>query len=82
MSTMNLTPPGFAGRHSLSHPKGTLGNSWKLLIMRKSSVYSCGMAKRKTGVGKMKQSRSRKTKKRLEAKKEMLAKKMAKRRKK
>jgi hypothetical protein len=40
------------------------------------------MAKRKTGVGKMKQSRSRKTKKRLEAKKEMLAKKMAKRRKK
>ncbi|MFC1594948.1 hypothetical protein ACFL3E_00790 [Patescibacteria group bacterium] len=39
------------------------------------------MAKRKTGVGKMKQSRSRKTKKRLAIKREMLAKRRGKRRK-
>ncbi len=37
------------------------------------------MAKRITGVGKMKTSHSKKTKKRLEIKKEMLAKKAAKR---
>jgi hypothetical protein len=40
------------------------------------------MAKRKTGVGNMKKTRSPKTKKRLAAKKVMLEKKMAKRRKK
>jgi hypothetical protein len=40
------------------------------------------MAKRSTGVGKMKKTRSSKTKKRLVAKKVMLEKKMAKRRKK
>jgi hypothetical protein len=39
------------------------------------------MAKRSTGVEKMKKSRSKKTKKRLAIKKEMLAKKAAKRRK-
>jgi hypothetical protein len=37
------------------------------------------MAKRNTGVGKMKKSKSHKTKKRLAAKKEMLAQKAAKR---
>ena len=37
------------------------------------------MGKRETGVGKMKKSRSRKTKKRLAIKREMLAKKLAKR---
>jgi len=39
------------------------------------------MAKRSTGVGKMKTSRSRKTQKRLAIKREMLAKKASKRRK-
>jgi hypothetical protein len=39
------------------------------------------MAKRATGVGKKKPSRSRKTKKRLEIKKQMLAEKASKRRK-
>ncbi len=38
------------------------------------------MAKRETGVGKMKTSRSKKTKKRLEIKREMLAKKASKKR--
>jgi len=39
------------------------------------------MAKRRTGIGKMKKSRSKKTKKRLEIKREMLAQKASKRRK-
>lgn len=49
-------------------------------IVKKDILAS--MAKRSTGVGKSKTSRSKKTKKRLAAKREMLAQKAAKRRKK
>jgi len=44
-------------------------------------VYNQDMAKRRTGVGKKKRSHSYKTKKRLEVKRQMLAKKASKKRK-
>lgn len=53
-----------------------LGSHWGQLI-----VYNTPMAKRATGIGKRKKTRSRKTKKRLAIKQEMLAKKASKRRK-
>ena len=56
-------------------------NFCKLSIKKIYYMYNIHMAKRSTGVEKGKTSRSKKTKKRLEIKKEMLAKKAAKKKK-
>jgi hypothetical protein len=79
----------FLNDHSFSRPKTKNSKQQPKIQKNKKNTrntaqlwYDDGMAKRATGVDKMKTVRSRKTKKRLEIKKVMLAEKAAKRNKK
>jgi hypothetical protein len=61
--------------------RAILGGAYKFVFLDQIVYNYFTMAKRKTGVGNMKKSKSHKTKKRLATKKEMLAKKASKGRK-